>query len=71
MRGSRGGTCVAILGRMDAAQTRVEQEPGQGVQVLVIGQRSLLGDLGPVLRALGIGIALGLGMMLLVNLLAQ
>ncbi|MFZ5890824.1 MAG: hypothetical protein ACOY0T_07200 [Myxococcota bacterium] len=56
---------------MDAAQTRVEQEPGQGVQVLVIGQRSLLGDLGPVLRALGIGIALGLGMMLLVNLLAQ
>jgi hypothetical protein len=56
---------------MDAVQTRADSEQGRGAHVLRIGQQSLLGDLGPVLRALGIGIALGLACMTLVSLLVR
>lgn len=56
---------------MDVAQTEEQADPGRGTQVLIIGQPSLLGDLRPVLRALGIGVALGLACMTLLTLLTR
>jgi hypothetical protein len=54
---------------MDVAQTRAGSE--RSTQVLVIGQKSLLGDLRPVLRALAIGIAFGLAGMTLVTMFTR
>ncbi|HET9930526.1 MAG TPA: hypothetical protein VFQ35_07560 [Polyangiaceae bacterium] len=53
---------------MDVAQTRADRG---STQIMVIGQKSLFGDLRPVLRALGLGILLGLVGMLLLNALAR
>jgi hypothetical protein len=50
---------------MEAVQTRAETEASRGAQILVIGRRSLIGDSGPVLRALGFGVAIGLVCILL------
>lgn len=53
---------------MDAAQTRADRG---STQIVVLGQKSLFGDLRPILRALGVGVGLGLVAMLVLSALVH